>query len=203
MIKLDIRELKEELLALKNENREMAGKVLRTVVRLTAQYIVRSHLDAARHTPAYSGNLLSNWNLTLGGAEVGYKPLPSYRLRQPLVGEDLRYPDLVNFSDISYQELADKKYREMSEKAYGIVWNSKVTLANASPYQVDDYGGSVSGVSDLSGKPFRVNLRPANQQAVSLNDIQMFASQVIPAVIDAVIAGQTHITFKSLSERIQ
>lgn len=203
MINIDTRELREELLNLKNENRETAGKVLRTVVRLTAQYIVRSHTDAARHTPAYSGNLLSNWNLTLGGAAVNYKPLPSYLRREPLAGEDLHYPDLVNFSDVSYQQLADKKYREMSEKAYRIIWSSKVTLANASPYQVDDYGGSVSGVSDLSGKPFSVSLRPSNQQAVSAADIQMFALHVVPAVVAAVLAGHKQVTFKTLSEHIR
>lgn len=203
MIKIDVRELKQELLNLKNENQQMAAKTLRTVIRLTAQYIVRSHTSNARHTPAYTGNLLSNWQLKLGGAQAEYHPLQNYLQRKPLAGESLHYDPLHGYADTSYQVLADAKYRELSSKAYDIVWNSKVTLANASPYQVDDYGGTVSGVSDISGKFFRVGLRPDNAQAVTESDVYAFALGVLPHVIAAVVEGQSHITYKTLSERIE
>ena len=202
MIKIDVRELKQELLTLKNENRQAAAKTLRTVVRLTAQYIVRSHTSNARHTPAYTGNLLSNWQMKLGGAQADYRPLQHYLQRKPLSDESLHYDPLHGYADTSYQVLADAKYRELSSKAYDIIWDSKVTLANASPYQVDDYGGTVSGVSDISGKFFRVGLRPDNAQAVTESDVYAFALGVLPHVIGAVLEGRSHITYKTLSERI-
>lgn len=202
MIKIDMRELKQELLGLKSENQQMAAKTLRTVIRLTAQYIVRSHTSGARHTPAYTGNLLSNWQLKLGGAQADYRPLQHYLQRKPLSGEALRYDPLNGYAGTSYQALAGAKHRELSSKAYDIVWNSKVTLANVSPYQVDDYGGTVSGVSDISGKFFRVGLRPDNAQAVTESDVYAFALGVLPHVIQAVLEGHSHITYKTLSERI-
>lgn len=202
MIKIDTRELKQELLNLESENKQVAAKTLRTVIRLTAQYIVRSHTSGARHTPAYTGNLLSNWQLKLGGAQADYRPLQHYLQRKPLAGESLRYDPLHGYADVGYQTLAGAKHRELSSKAYDIVWNSRVTLANVSPYQVDDYGGTVSGVSDISGKFFRVGLRPENAQAVTESDIYAFALGVLPHVIQAVLEGHSHITYKTLSERI-
>lgn len=201
MIKLNIKEVKEMLLDLKNENRQQAGKILRTVVRLTAQHVVRSHVDGARYTAAYSGNMLANWQVHLRGKPAEYQPLPHYKDRQPLAGETLDYEPLNGFASISYQQLAHEKLRELSEATYNITWNSRVVFENPSPYEIK--AGTVTGVSDLSGKPFTETLRSVNYRALSAGSIQAFALDIIPAVAQAVIAGHSHITYKSLTTKIE
>ena len=201
MVKVDIREVREMLLGLKNENREMAGKILRTVVRLTAQYVIRSHVDGARYTPAYSGNMLANWQVHLRGKQAEYNPLPHYKERQPLADEELGFEPMNGYANISYKQLAHEKMRELSEATYNITWNSKVVFENTAPYEVK--AGTVTGISDLSGKAFTETLRNVNFRALSIGSIHAFALDVVPAVTAAVLAGHKHITYKTLSEKIE
>lgn len=203
-MKVNLSGIKEailELQDLKHRNREAANRIIRVTVRLCAQHVVKSHTDAARHTPAYSGNLLSNWHITLGGKALPYRETSAYKQRQPLAGEELNYFPLNGYQEKSWQQLAQEKRRELSEATYGITWQSRVTLGNASPYWVTD-DGQVEGTG-ITGKYFKTRqLRPANTAAVSQAKLEAFVDQVVPKVIAAVLAGQSRITFNSLTEVI-
>lgn len=190
-----------ELKALQEVNRATAGRILRVSVRLTAQYVIRDHVDSTRHTPAYTGNLLSNWYIALGGKAIPYNEVPAYRDRKPLSGESLGYEPHNGFQDITWKQLADQKYRELSAKTYDITGGSFVRLGNNSPYWISG-DGVVSG-EGVTGKPFSVKLRPENRAAKTEADIEDFIQGMMPAVVTAVLSGQRRITYHSLTEAIE
>lgn len=203
---VNVRGLKEALADLdrfKELLPQQAGHVLGALVRATAHYAIYGE-GGTRHSPAYTGNFVSNWQVTLGGKPAEYQPLDNYRYdganyRTALSTEAFSYDFVRNKANhkwyaihhggYDYDYLAAEAYNAIRDHSYKVVWNSKVTLANPTPYQVTS-GGKVEGISDLSGSYFSVSLREINQQARTVDDLEEFALRALPHIVDLVLGGK-------------
>lgn len=194
-----IREAIERLERLKTENRLKANRIMRLAVKMTAQYVIKSPDGANRHTPAYTGNMLENWYITLTNQHAAYQENDYYRKRMPLAGENVT--SLYGFQPFTYEQLADRKLRELAQRVKNITFNSRVKLINMAPYQAVAHD-VVEGVG-VTGQHFRQTLRPENYPAVIQADLDKFVAELMPALTAAVMAGRKRITIGMLSEEFE
>jgi hypothetical protein len=100
---------------------------------ITVRYqklVFKMFKDVVEHTPQWSGNLASNWVIEVGSVgegQGGYRQLPSYAgvNWKGTAAKQAGHSDAVAIA-ISYAEGSDR--------IGSIRWNSRVSIANHTPY---------------------------------------------------------------------
>ena len=144
MLKIEAKGMDGMIAKLKKHKLLMEDEITDTKQRLAKLVFT----DLVRGSPQWSGNLASNWYIEFHGNTGSYRPIPGYSEEnwQRTEGEDLyQVGDDPAVSNTIGRELP---------KIPSIRWNSKVTIANYTPYaaEVEEGIGPFGPIRDVNYK---------------------------------------------------